>query len=131
MAMMSSPNAVAVRTSSEELKTSSSRSAGVSERPKAWERSLIRRTAFSTMMTAPSTSRPKSIAPSDIRFPDKPVARIPRKATNIESGIRLATTRPARRFRRNRKRTTMTRMPPSARFLATVVMVLRIRSVRS
>jgi len=38
--------------------------------------SCRRRTKFSIMTTAPSTIRPKSIAPSDIRFAETPKIRI-------------------------------------------------------
>src|SRR5215217_9040996 len=49
--------------------TSWSRSGVVSFRPTACCLSASRRRQFSTMMTAPSTISPKSIAPSDIRLP--------------------------------------------------------------
>ena len=63
------------------------RSVGVTGSPSSCERSAIIRTAFSTTMTAPSTIRPKSIAPSDIRLPETPKRRMPMNATSIESGI--------------------------------------------
>ena len=53
--------------------------------------SARRRMKFSIMTTAPSTIRPKSIAPSDIRFADTPKSRMPMKPASIERGMTAAT----------------------------------------
>ena len=50
----------------------------------------------STMMTAPSTISPKSIAPRLIRFPLTPKSFIMPNANSMDSGITEATTSPAR-----------------------------------
>ena len=52
----------------------------------------------STIITAPSTIRPKSNAPRLIRFPLTPNRFIMITANNMASGITEATTSPARRF---------------------------------
>ena len=49
-----------------------------------------RRRQFSTMMTAPSTIRPKSIAPRLIRLPLMRVCTMPMAVISIESGIASA-----------------------------------------
>ena len=94
-------------------------------------RSCRKRTMFSIMTTEPSTIRPKSIAPRLIRFPLSPANRMAVKATNIDRGMAEATINPPRRLPSNRSSTTMTRRPPSARFVATVRIVSLTRSVRS
>ena len=101
MAMMASPNTLAARTSSVAARTTSAALLRVSARPSSRCRSDRRRTAFSTMMTAPSTISPKSIAPRLIRLPDRPNAFITITANSSESGMVVATTRPARRSPRS------------------------------
>ena len=80
---------------------------------------------FSIITTAPSTMRPKSIAPSDMRFAETPKTLIPKKPASIAIGITAATMSDARTSRRKKKRTAMTRSEPSTRFRVTV------RAVRS
>ena len=56
----------------------------------------IRATTASTMMTAPSTIIPKSMAPKLIRFPLTPNTLIMPKANSMAKGMTEATTSPAR-----------------------------------
>ena len=76
------------------------------------------------MITAPSTSNPKSNAPKLIRFPLTPNKFIKIKANNMESGITDATTSPARRFPKKRIKTKMTIKAPSNKLVATVLIAL-------
>jgi hypothetical protein len=78
----------------------------------------------STIITAPSTIIPKSIAPKLIRFPLTPNAFIKITANSIDNGITEATIKPARRFPRNKIRTKITINAPSSKFLVTVPMAL-------
>jgi hypothetical protein len=96
-----------------------------------WTAPAVRRTMFSTMTTEPSTSRPKSIAPRLMRFPEMPARTIAMKATSIDSGIAEATIRPPRRLPRSNRSTAITRRPPSTRFLETVAMTRETRACRS
>ena len=95
--MMISPNAALLRILDAERYTSSSICACVSLAPRYL--SLLMpmwwHTA-STMMTAPSTISPKSIAPRLIRFPLTPKSFIMPNANSMDSGITEATTSPAR-----------------------------------
>ena len=95
MAMIASPNTLADLTSTVARSTTSTRSASVNASDCACCLSPSRRTAFSTMITAPSTSRPKSIAPRLIRLPDSPNAFITVTANSSERGMVIATTSPA------------------------------------
>ena len=75
MAMIASPKTLALRTSSAASSTTVDALVGVERRARVAARaSASRRTAFSTMITAPSTMRPKSMAPRLIRFPEAPVS---------------------------------------------------------
>ena len=56
------------------------------------------RTMFSTMTTAPSMIRPKSIAPRLIRFPEMPKRAMPVSAKRNESGMAEATMSAARQL---------------------------------
>jgi hypothetical protein len=94
MAMMISPNTVAPRTSRVASWTTCIRSAAVSGDRRGALASASRRTAFSTTITAPSTIRPKSIAPRLMRLPEAPVAFITITANSIASGMVVATTMP-------------------------------------
>ena len=78
----------------------------------------------STIITAPSTIIPKSIAPKLIRFPLTPKAFIIITANNMAKGITEATIRPARKFPKNNTNTKMTINAPSIRFFATVLIAL-------
>ncbi len=91
----------------------------------------LRRTRFSAITTAPSTIRPKSIAPSDMRFADTPVRRIPMKPLSIARGMTPATMSAARKLRRNTNRTATTSAEPSSRFVATVREVRAMTSLWS
>ena len=90
-----------------------------------------RRTTFSTRTTAPSTIRPKSIAPRLMRLAEMRDSTIPVKASSIESGMAEATISPARMLPRKAKRTATTRSAPSSRFVSTVRMTRRTRTARS
>jgi hypothetical protein len=59
------------------------------------------RRQFSTMITAPSTMRPKSIAPRLIRLPLIFACTMPIAVINIESGIASAQMSAARKLPRN------------------------------
>ena len=91
----------------------------------------IRLSTFSTMMSEPSTTSPKSMAPRLMRFALWPVSHIPMNANIIASGITLASTSPARRLTSRIRSTTMTSSAPSARCLPTVPMVRFTSDVRS
>ncbi len=85
----------------------------------------------STIITAPSTIKPKSIAPRLIRFPDTPKVYMSATAKSIASGITEATISPARRLPRKSTSTTITISAPSIRFFSTVPMVRPTSSLRS
>ena len=85
----------------------------------------------STMMTAPSTIRPKSIAPKLIRFADTPKICIIAKANKRHKGITEATIKPARQFPNNKIKINTTINPPSIRFFSTVLMARPIKTLRS
>ena len=59
----------------------------------------------STMITAPSIIKPKSSAPKLIKFPLTPNRFIIQIANNIDNGITDATSKPARRFPKNKIKT--------------------------
>ncbi len=85
----------------------------------------------STTMTAPSTIKPKSIAPKLIKLALTPKTFISPSANSSASGIAEATIRPARKFPRNNTRTKITIKAPSIRFFSTVLIARPTRSVRS
>jgi len=72
-----------------------------------------KRLSMSTM--APSTSSPKSRAPRLIRLPGTSRAAMAAVAKAMESGMMLATRRPARHEPRKPRSTSITRSPPSTR----------------
>ena len=72
------------------------------------------------MITAPSTIRPKSMAPRLIRLPDRPNSFMTDTAKSSASGIDVATTSPARRSPSSTKSTTITSNAPSKRLRVTV-----------
>ena len=78
----------------------------------------------STIITAPSTIIPKSIAPKLIKFPLTPKAFIKITAKSMDNGITEATINPARRFPRNNISTNITINAPSNKFLVTVPIAL-------
>ena len=83
------------------------------------------------MITAPSTSNPKSNAPRLIKFPLTPKRCININANNIDNGITDATTKPALKFPKNKIKMKITINAPSNKFLATVPMALSTIFVRS
>ena len=85
----------------------------------------------STMITAPSTIIPKSMAPRLIRFAQTPVAFIKMNANNKDKGIREAVINPPLKLPSKNTNTNTTINAPSIRFLATVLVVLPINSLRS
>jgi len=85
----------------------------------------------STMMTEPSTIRPKSIAPRLMTEATVPVRYIIPKAKSSDSGMTRATTMPARRLPSSSTSTKMTISPPSARLTLTVRMTRETSSSRS
>jgi hypothetical protein len=75
------------------------------------------------MMTAPSTMRPKSMAPRLIRLPLVRVCTMPIAVSSIDSGIASAVMIAARKFPSMTNRTTTTSSAPSARLRSTVRIV--------
>ena len=122
---------------------SSEKTTGRAAFPIAWEtryetssRLWARRTAISISATssitiAPSTSRPKSMAPSDMRFPVMPIWTIPMSAIPIASGMASAAISAPRKLPSVKKRTTATRSAPSARLMPTVLSMRPMNSARS
>ncbi len=88
-------------------------------------------TTASTIITAPSTIMPKSMAPRLIRLPSTPKVFIMPKAKSMLSGMTLATTRPDRQEPKKRSNTKMTMTPPSTRLRAMVPSTRSTRLVRS
>ena len=86
---------------------------------------------FSTITTAPSTTIPKSSAPSESRFAGMWLRSSQIEAKSRENGMVSATMRAARTLSRNRNRMTVTRIIPSARLCSTVCKVKCSRSLRS
>ena len=129
MRIMISPKAALFRIREAETNTSWSISAWVM-RPTVL-RSPRWCIVASTIITAPSTIRPKSMAPSDIRLADTPNNCIMPSAKSIESGIAEATINPARRLPRNSTSTKTTISAPSIRLVCTVLMARSTKSVRS
>ena len=85
----------------------------------------------STIITAPSTIKPKSRAPRLIRFPLTPNIFMRIMAKSMANGITDATIKPARQFPRNNTNTKITIKAPSIRLLRTVWMALLTILVRS
>ncbi len=86
---------------------------------------------FSTMITAPSTIKPKSSAPKLIKLADTSVLTMPDIVASIAKGITAAVISAARTFPSKTNSTTMTSKAPSTRFFCTVSMVLSTRLVLS
>ena len=74
----------------------------------------------STIITAPSTIKPKSKAPKLIRFPLTPNTFINVIANNIAKGMILATIKPALKFPRIKTKIPITMSAPSDKFFTTV-----------
>ena len=85
----------------------------------------------SIITIAPSTSIPKSIAPSDSRLAGISVIFIRIKAINSDNGIVTATSSAPRQLPRNRINTSTTSSIPSNSVCDTVCSVVLTRSVRS
>jgi hypothetical protein len=78
---------------------------------------------FSTITTAPSTTMPKSSAPSESRLAGMWRRSRQIAANSSENGMVMATISAPRAFPRNRNRTMATRMMPSVRLCSTVCVV--------
>ena len=78
---------------------------------------------FSTITTAPSTTIPKSNAPSDSRFAGMSLSSRQLAANSSEKGIVSATMMAPRAFPRNSNRMMITRTMPSVRLCSTVWVV--------
>ena len=85
----------------------------------------------STIITAPSTINPKSIAPKLIKLALTPNTFIKAKANSIAKGIADATINPALKFPKKRTKTKMTINAPSIKFFSTVLIARPTNSVRS
>ena len=83
------------------------------------------------MITAPSTIKPKSMAPSDIRLPLTPNAFMRMIAKSMHSGITLATMRPARQLPRKSTSTKITIKAPSIKLVFTVLIARFTRVLRT
>ncbi len=86
---------------------------------------------LSTMITVASTTRPKSMAPTDSRLADSPLSVITSTAKNRAKGMVRATITALRRSPRNSHCTTKIRTMPSSMLCSTVWVVTAIRSERS
>ena len=78
---------------------------------------------FSTITTAPSTTMPKSSAPSDSRLAGMLFRFRQMEANSSENGMVSATMNAPRTLPRNRNRISATRMMPSVRLCSTVCVV--------
>ena len=80
-------------------------------------------TVPSTIITAPSTMMPKSIAPKLIRLAPTPKMRMRMNANRSDNGMTDAVTSPPRRLPSNTTSTKKTMSAPSVRLLAIVDVV--------
>ena len=94
--MIISPNWLAWRTSTVADSIRLSRSSSVSSRPNSSRLSARRRTQFSTIITAASTTIPKSMAPRLMRLAEMPKYFMPIRANSMASGMIELTINPAR-----------------------------------
>ena len=83
------------------------------------------------MMTAPSTIKPKSIAPRLIKLAETPKICIIANAKRRHNGITEATIKPALKLPRSKTKIKTTINPPSIKFFSTVEMDFPIKSLRS
>ena len=116
--MIISPNAAELLIFCEEAITSVSISVCESRLPAFL--TCRRCTIASTIITAPSTINPKSIAPKLIRLADIPNKFIIETANSIARGMTEATINPALQLPSRRTNIKMTIKPPSIRFFLTV-----------
>ena len=86
---------------------------------------------LSTIITAPSTIIPKSIAPKLIRLAQTSKTFISINANNRDNGIVEATIKPPRQLPNKKIRTNITINAPSIRLVATVEVVSAINLLRS
>ncbi len=129
--IMNMPNTAGLKTSRVLSITSAKRSCTLNIRPRRCCARPSRRKAFSTTMTAPSTIRPKSIAPRLIKFPDTRLLTMPVTANNMLNGITKAVISAARILPNIKNNTTTTSKAPSNKFFCTVLRVLSTSVVRS
>ena len=118
--MMSVPNRLGLMTSLLPARIVSIRSSSVSSRPRRCCSAASSRRQFSTMMTAPSTMMPKSIAPRLIRLALTLLSTMPVIVNSIDSGMTQAVISAARMLPRIRNSTAITSAAPSMRFFSTV-----------
>ena len=129
--MMITPKIDGLITSTVASSANANRSSLVRSRPAWCCASEKRRRQFSTIMTAPSTIRPKSSAPRLIRLPETRLATMPVMVINIASGITIAVMIAARMLPSSRNKTTTTSRAPSTRLVSTVLIVRSTSSVLS
>ncbi len=129
--MISTPNRLGFITSADALAATSKRSSRVRTRPSRCCVSPKRRRQFSTMITAPSTIRPKSSAPRLIRLAEIRFCTMPVMVISMVSGMTAAVIRAARRLPSSANSTAITSSAPSIRFVRTVAMVRSTSAVRS
>ena len=125
------PNVLGRMTSVVAARTTSSRSRAAAAASPPRCAAASRRRQFSTMMTAPSTMRPKSSAPKLMRLPLTRASTMPVIVSSIDSGITSVVTSAARKLPSSANSTAMTSSAPSSRFVRTVAMVLSTSVVRS
>ena len=129
--MISTPKNIGLPTCSPASCTAARRSFAVSLRPNSCCFSPSTRTMFSTITTAPSMIRPKSTAPSDMRFPDTPPKVMPIRANKNDRGMAKATIKAARQLPSKNSNTATTRIAPSKRLCSTVAIVRSTTSLRA
>ena len=91
----------------------------------------ISNTVPSTIITAPSTIIPKSMAPRLIKLALTPKSRIMMRANSKDSGMTDAAMRPPRKLPNNSTSTNITMSAPSVKLRAMVLVVRSIRLDRS
>ena len=128
--IINTPKTAGLNTSRVLITTSFRRSSIVNNRPKRCWANPSRRSVFSTTITAPSTIKPKSIAPKLIKLPETLLLAIPVIANNMLNGITKATIKAACILPNKTNSTTITSMAPSKRLFFTVTIVLSTSSVR-
>ena len=131
MVMIATPKNIGLPTCLLAVSTVWRRSSVVSGRRRWCWRIPSWRTTFSTMTTAPSMIRPKSIAPRLIKFPETPNFNMPVTANRNESGMAAVTMSAARQLPSNTSKTAMTKIVLSNKLFRTVWIVLLIRIERS
>ncbi|CZH23965.1 Uncharacterised protein [Legionella pneumophila] len=85
---------------------------------------------FSTIMTAPSTIKPKSRAPKLIKLALILLVTIPVMVNSMDRGITMAVISAARTLPKNKNRMTQTNSAPSSRLFFTVLIVAFTSKVR-